>query len=251
MLRAECWLLRAGRRIGLVRILGRGGVRCGRGRRPARWRSTRGWSIGHGGHGAFRIQQMILAGAQSQLDERSRVGHGLALPAVVRLVAAHGFFAGLVPGAGSFSAEVVLADQGFLNGLGSLGVDFLLAAGPRRFFSRGAPRSRRGVSSSRGSRRMRTFCRRGLVRTRCRSRRFCSGLAMRGARGACSGWLRRRRVIGRSLASCSGVHTCRHRQQAHRRASRYEPGTPNFSTNSQQESLLPHAKSDGPGTTEN
>ncbi len=74
---------------------------------------------------------MLFARPQSQLDQRSRVGHGLALPAVICLVAAHGFFASLVPGAGGFSAEVVLADQGFLNSAGPLRVYFLLSAGAR------------------------------------------------------------------------------------------------------------------------
>jgi len=73
---------------------------------------------------------MIFARAQTQLDQRPRVGHRLALPAVIGLVAAHGIFAGLVPCAGSFTAQVVFADQRCLNRLGTLGVDFLLAARP-------------------------------------------------------------------------------------------------------------------------
>ena len=74
---------------------------------------------------------MVFARAQAQLDQRPRIGDLLALPAVVGLVAAHGFFASLVPGAGGFSAEVVLADQGFLNSAGPLRVYFLLSAGAR------------------------------------------------------------------------------------------------------------------------
>lgn len=73
---------------------------------------------------------MILARAQTQLDQRARVGHRLALPAVSGLVAPHGLFAGLVPRSGGFSFQVVLANQRFLNGLSSLVVDFLLAAYP-------------------------------------------------------------------------------------------------------------------------
>ncbi len=72
---------------------------------------------------------MVLARPQTQLDQRPRVGYCLALPSLVGLVAAHSLFAGLVPCARSFPAEVMFADQGFLNGLGSLGIDFLLAAG--------------------------------------------------------------------------------------------------------------------------
>ncbi len=81
---------------------------------------------------------MILAGAQAQLDQRSGVGDGFALPAVVGLVAAHGLFAGLVPGSGGLSAQIVLADQGLLNCLDSFGVNFLLAAGADWLLSRGA-----------------------------------------------------------------------------------------------------------------
>ncbi len=108
-----------------------GGVR----RRGRRLRSRR---IGNGGHGAFRIQQMVLARAEPQLDEGAGVGHLLALPAVVGLVAPHGFFTGLVPRARWFTAQVVLADQGLLNSLGSLGINLLLAADARGLFSRGA-----------------------------------------------------------------------------------------------------------------
>ena len=109
---------------------GRCAVRCSRQRLCP-------WCVGHGGHRALRIQQVILARSQAQLDQRARVGNGLALPAVVRLIAAHGLFAGLVPRAGGFSAHVVLADQRFLNCLRPLGVDFLLAARLRRLLLRG------------------------------------------------------------------------------------------------------------------
>ena len=74
---------------------------------------------------------MIFARPQTQLNQRPRVGDRLALPSMVRLVAAHGLFAGLVPRAGGFPAQVVFADQGLLNGQGSFRVDFLLAAGAR------------------------------------------------------------------------------------------------------------------------
>ncbi len=74
---------------------------------------------------------MVLARPQTQLDQRPRVGHFLALPPVIGLVATHSFFTGLVPGARSFARQIMLADQSFLNGLGTLGVDFLLASCPR------------------------------------------------------------------------------------------------------------------------
>ena len=67
---------------------------------------------------------MIFTRAQAQLDERSRIGDCLTLPAVIGLVTAHGFFAGLIPCPGSFSAQVMLANQRFLNGLRSLGINF-------------------------------------------------------------------------------------------------------------------------------
>jgi hypothetical protein len=47
---------------------------------------------------------------------------------VVGLISAQGIFRGLRPLAGGFAAEVVLADQRFLNGLRAIGVNFLLAA---------------------------------------------------------------------------------------------------------------------------
>ena len=71
---------------------------------------------------------MIFARTKTQLDQRARVGHLLALPSVVGLVAAHGVFAGLIPAAGGFSVQVMFADQGLLNGSGSFGIDFLLAS---------------------------------------------------------------------------------------------------------------------------
>jgi len=74
---------------------------------------------------------MILARSQTQLDQRPRIGDLLALPAMIRLISSHGFFAGLIPAARGFARQIMLADQSFLNGLGSLGVDFLLAPRPR------------------------------------------------------------------------------------------------------------------------
>src|SRR6202035_5942441 len=79
---------------------------------------------------------MVLAWPETQLDQSARIGNRLALPAVVRLVAAQCFFASLVPGAGSFPVQIVFANEGFLNGLGSFGVYFLLAANPRGFLPR-------------------------------------------------------------------------------------------------------------------
>lgn len=69
---------------------------------------------------------MIMARSQSQADQSSRIGNGLRLPAMVRLIAAHGGFTRFVPGSRRFSAQVMLANQGFLNFLRPLGIDFLL-----------------------------------------------------------------------------------------------------------------------------
>src|SRR5436190_16730507 len=101
---------------------------------------------------------MILARSQAEFDQCSRVGHRLALPALFCLVAAHGFFACLVPRASGFSpTEIVLADQSFLNCLRPLGVNFLLPSWP--LLSRGAFPCRGGVCLARRFRR----ARRGLV----------------------------------------------------------------------------------------
>jgi len=137
-------------------------------------RRLRAWPIRDRGHGAFRIQQMVIAGAEAELDQRPRIGYFLVLPAMVGLVTAHGFFAVLVPRAGGLSAQVVLADQGLLNGLSSLGIDFLLAA--HRLLPRGAF-SRRGSVRFAG----------GLFRSGSGGCRFM----MRRGRGGCAGRLLR------------------------------------------------------------
>src|SRR6202021_2414240 len=96
---------------------------------------------------------MVLAWPETQVDQSARSGNRLALPALVGVVAAHGFFASRVPGAGSFPVQIVFANEGFLNGLGSCGVYFLLAANPRGFlpraFTGGASLSRTGRSGGR------------------------------------------------------------------------------------------------------
>ena len=46
---------------------------------------------------------MIVTGAQAQTDERARIGNGFRLPAMIGLVAAHGIFTLLIPGAGGFA----------------------------------------------------------------------------------------------------------------------------------------------------
>ena len=122
----------------------------------ARWNGSRGCArhcsvrrgghgfrarcIRNGGHGALWIEQVIFAGTQAETDQRPRIGYGLALPSMIRLITAHGLFAGLVPTAVSLSGQVVLADERFLDGLGPLRINFLLAFGTllsRGVFSRG------------------------------------------------------------------------------------------------------------------
>jgi hypothetical protein len=99
-------------------------------RHRAQRRRVRDWLHGHS---AFRIQQMVVARAEPQADQRTRIGHRFLLPAVIRLIAAHGLFAGLVPGSGRFATQVMFANERFLNLLRPLRIDLLLA--PRsRFF---------------------------------------------------------------------------------------------------------------------
>ena len=62
---------------------------------------------------------MIFARAQTELDQSARVGHSLALPTLVCLVTTHGLLTRLVPRSCGFSSQIVLADQGFLDRLGS------------------------------------------------------------------------------------------------------------------------------------
>jgi hypothetical protein len=71
---------------------------------------------------------MIFTGSQSQLDQRAGIRDRLVLPSIVLLVAAHGLFARLIPLAARFALEIVLTDEGFLDGLSALGIDFLLSA---------------------------------------------------------------------------------------------------------------------------
>src|SRR5579863_1159771 len=113
------WISRCGR----VGTHGRSrvsAVRC----RSHRCRAGR---VRGGSHGALRVQKVIVARSEAELNESARVGHGLRLPAMVALVMAQGVLGRIIPLAGRLTAEVVLADQGFLNGLSALGVNLLLS----------------------------------------------------------------------------------------------------------------------------
>jgi len=138
---------------------------------------------------------MVFARSQAQLDQRPRVGDRLALPSVVGLVAPHGLFTGLVPCAGSLALQIMLADQRFLNGLGSFRVDFLLAAHP--LLSRGAFSPRGCARCSRSGRSGRRFC---LALVRLASGRTCSRRLVCGS------------VRGRTLASCGRTTSAYHDQ---------------------------------------
>ena len=72
---------------------------------------------------------MILARPKAQLNQCARVGNLFGLPALISLKTPHGFFAGLVPRARSLAAQIVFADQSFLNCLGSFRVNLLLSSG--------------------------------------------------------------------------------------------------------------------------
>ena len=157
---------------------------------------------------------MVLARPKTEFDQCSRVGYGLALPAIVSLIAAHGRFAGLVPCAGSFSAQVMLADQRFLNRLRSLGIDFLLAAdtlSARAFSSRDCMRPGRRV--------------RPVGRIRC-------ALVILGGDGFCGNRLSRISIAGRT---CAPIR-CRE-SASPQHANCRESDSQDFSPNSQRETF--------------
>jgi len=71
---------------------------------------------------------MIFAWAQAKIDKSAGIGNGLALPAVIRLKLAHGFFAGLIPAPGRLiRTQIVLTNQRLLNFLCAIRVNLLLA----------------------------------------------------------------------------------------------------------------------------
>ena len=80
-----------------------------------------------GDGGALRIEQILLAGAKAELDEGSGVGKYLRLPVIIVLEAGEGIAGGLIPLAGGFAVEIVLANQRLLNFDGAGLVDGLLA----------------------------------------------------------------------------------------------------------------------------
>lgn len=118
-------------------------------------------------HGAFGIEQMIIARSQAELDQSARVGNFFRLPTLVILIASHGLFAGLVPFAADRSAEVVLADEGLLNRGRAFRINLLLATEAFGLFlpTMFGPRSRAyGLCGCRGmsSRSLLAGCRRAI-----------------------------------------------------------------------------------------
>jgi len=82
-------------------------------------------------HRAFRVEQVIVARPESKANERPRVGHGFRLPAMIRLIAAHGIFAFLIPCTRRLARHVVFADERFLDRLRPLRGYLLLPADGR------------------------------------------------------------------------------------------------------------------------
>ena len=74
---------------------------------------------------------MIVARPESKANERPRVGYGFRLPAMIRLIAAHGIFAVLIPCTRRLARHVVFADERFLDRLRPLRVYLLLPADGR------------------------------------------------------------------------------------------------------------------------
>ncbi len=77
--------------------------------------------------GALRVEQILLAGTKTKFDEGSGVRKDFRLPVVIALKAGKSVARCLVPLAGSFAVEVVLADQRLLNLNGAVSADGLLA----------------------------------------------------------------------------------------------------------------------------
>jgi len=89
-----------------------------------------------------------MARPQSQADQRARIRHRLRLPAMVGLIAPHGLFTRLIPRPSRRAAQVVLANQRFLDRMCPLRIDFLLP--PRRRLPSALVRSRvRGLAAVR------------------------------------------------------------------------------------------------------
>src|SRR5712671_4130218 len=70
---------------------------------------------------------MVVTGAETQLDQRARIRHGLRLPTLIRLITPERSLGRVVPSSRGFPVHVVLSNQSFLNLLSALGFNCLLA----------------------------------------------------------------------------------------------------------------------------
>jgi hypothetical protein len=116
-----------------------------------------GGGVGHirtGGHGAFGIEQVIVAGPEAEFDQRARVGDSLVLPAIVGLESPQGVFRGGIPFSGRLAAEVVLTNERFLDLVSAVGINLLLPFYLFRALSLARSGLARGCSRVRGVR----FC---------------------------------------------------------------------------------------------
>src|SRR5512141_911113 len=80
-----------------------------------------------GGSNALGVEQAVVGGPESQLDEGAGIGQSLGLPAVVPLVLHQGFPGGVVPDAGGLAGEIALTDERGLDLAGAVGLDGLLS----------------------------------------------------------------------------------------------------------------------------
>ena len=88
-----------------------------------------GLAAGRSGHchRAFRIEQVIVAGAESEFDQRARIRNLLRLPPLICLIALHRRLRGVIPRSRRLALHVVLADERCLNLPGATRVNRLLA----------------------------------------------------------------------------------------------------------------------------
>jgi hypothetical protein len=85
-------------------------------------------SDGIGSRPGIRVEQVFVGiiRSQAELDEGAGIGRNFGLPAVVSLVAGHGFLGASVPDAAGLASEVMFADQGGLDLTGAFRLDALL-----------------------------------------------------------------------------------------------------------------------------
>ena len=71
---------------------------------------------------------MIFAWSESEFDQSAGIWNGLVLPSIVGLITPHRRFALGIPCPRWLSAQIVLANERFLDFLCALGIDLLLAS---------------------------------------------------------------------------------------------------------------------------